>query len=206
VLVGIAPVAYVKHQRLPILSAAERLGVHRLVQLFGDSFLAGALDQINNALGLGCMVMRLGCTLAIDLISGESEHVNKTRLPVYSKMFPAGTSTKNVAHWVNNIRSGSFGKFDYGSAKENMRHYGSPRPPQYNLGNLRVPTALFSGGQDLLADREDVAHLLREIRPGTVFMFKEIPSYGHIDFLIAQDAHLLVYPDVLRAIASKHPP
>ena len=38
-------------------------------------------------------------------------------------------------------------------------------PPQYNVQDVKVPTALFSGGQDTLADPKDVAVLLTQVSP-----------------------------------------
>lgn len=36
-------------------------------------------------------------------------------------------------------------------------------PPRYNVHDMKVPTALFSGGQDTLADPKDVAVLITQV-------------------------------------------
>lgn len=38
-------------------------------------------------------------------------------------------------------------------------------PPQYHVQDMKVPTALFSGGQDTLADPKDMAVLLTQVSP-----------------------------------------
>ena len=48
----------------------------------------------------------------------------QTRLPVYYTHTPAGTSVKNCAHFAQEVKSGRFAKYDYGTVK-NLVHYGS---------------------------------------------------------------------------------
>lgn len=199
VFVALAPTAYTAHQRVLLFNVAQKFGMHKVLQVFGDGFFSWTSQQINGILSTGCRVITEGCTWMADVIAGRSVHLNETRLHVYANMFPEGTSTKNVVHWVNSFGSKAFAKYDYGS-KDNMRAYGSPTPPAYNLSNLTVPTAFFSGGHDQLADPKDVQRLLREVRPGIVFKFKQVPTYGHLDFLYASDANTLIFPEVLTAL------
>jgi len=56
-------------------------------------------------------------------------------------------------------------RYDYGSAAENIERYGARSPPHFELGRLRVPTALFSGSHDALASPADVRRLERKLRP-----------------------------------------
>ena len=51
--------------------------------------------------------------------------------------------------------------------------------PAYNVSALNVPTALFSGGKDWLADPTDVAGLVPLIN-STVIFSKEIDDYDHL--------------------------
>ena len=45
--------------------------------------------------------------------------------------------------------TGKFRKFDYGAAG-NMKNYGQEQPPDYNLGNVSVPVALYYGTNDVV--------------------------------------------------------
>ena len=58
---------------------------------------------------------------------------------------------------------------------------------------LQVPTALFSGGQDWLADPRDVEGLISQLDPTIVLYTKIIPQYNHLDFIWGLNAALEVY-------------
>ena len=70
--------------------------------------------------------------------------------------------------------------------------------PSYNLTTLNVRTALFTGGQDWLADPQDVKGLIPKINStGKVFYHKNIDVYDHLDFIWGLDAATLVYHDII---------
>jgi len=63
---------------------------------------------------------------------------------------PAGTSTKTILHYVQEIESGKFRQYDYGR-KRNLQIYNATEPPDYNLSKITVPIALFYADNDWLA-------------------------------------------------------
>ena len=70
-----------------------------------------------------------------------------------------GTSTKNLLHWVQMIRTKRFRPFDYGHAK-NMKVYGQSSPPDYDISNFKtnlkdVKFLLFIGHKDSLLNKQD---------------------------------------------------
>ena len=72
-------------------------------------------------------------------------------MPVIFGHTPAGTSTKTVVHYAQEIHEGgNFQSFDYGTA-ENIKRYGQNTPPQYDLEQISTPTALFYANNDWLA-------------------------------------------------------
>ena len=63
---------------------------------------------------------------------------------------------------------------------------------------MRVPMALFTGGRDWLADPNDVAGLLPQLRStGKLISLKNIPYYDHLDFIWGMDAATKVYNDII---------
>ena len=75
-------------------------------------------------------------------------------------------------------------------------HTPQPSPPQYNLTELRVPTALFTGDHDWLADPYDVKNLIPKIS-GVLINRTDIESYEHLDFIWGLNARELVYRIVI---------
>ncbi|RXM34664.1 Gastric triacylglycerol lipase, partial [Acipenser ruthenus] len=114
---------------------------------------------------------------------------------VYTTHCPAGTSVKNMLHWRQLAKSGKLGAFDYGW-RGNMAHYNKSTPPLYYVRDMKVPTALWSGGHDTLADPKDVTVLLTQI-PNLVY-HKDIPHWEHLDFIWGLDAPELMYNQIVK--------
>lgn len=60
---------------------------------------------------------------------------------------------------------------------------------------MEVPTAVWSGGRDRVADPRDVENLLPNIT--RLIYYKLIPHYNHVDFYLGQDAPREIYQDLI---------
>ncbi|XP_004440076.1 PREDICTED: gastric triacylglycerol lipase-like [Ceratotherium simum simum] len=140
--------------------------------------------------------LKLVCSNALFIICGfDNKNLNMSRLDVYVSHNPAGTSVQNMLHWTQAIESGKFQSFDWGSPVQNMVHYNQPTPPSYNLTDMTVPIAVWSGGNDWLADPQDVDLLLPKL-PNLIY-HRKIPPYNHLDFIWAMDAPQEVYNEII---------
>ena len=75
----------------------------------------------------------------------------------------------------------------------------------YKVSELSVPTYLFTGNHDYLADQKDVKNLIDNLKPLNTsgkLQHLNIPKYEHLDFIWALDANKLVY-DVIIEDAKK---
>lgn len=64
---------------------------------------------------------------------------------------PAGTSTKTVIHYAQEIHhDGDFQQFDYGPAGNRIK-YGQDTPPLYKFEKIKTPIYLIYADNDWLA-------------------------------------------------------
>ncbi|XP_073773636.1 gastric triacylglycerol lipase isoform X1 [Danio rerio] len=124
----------------------------------------------------------------------DEKNLNMSRTPVYTTHCPAGTSVQNMIHWAQAVKSSKLMAYDYGRAG-NMAHYNQSTPPLYNIQDMTVPTAVWSGGQDTLADPKDVALLLTQI-PKLVYK-RDIKHWEHLDFIWGMDAPQEMYEKMI---------
>lgn len=138
-------------------------------------------------------VSRAICPWVINFVSGQQTRpINATRLPVFLKDTPSGTSFKNMIHMAQVYETGRFGKFDYG-AERNVQVYGKATPPEYDLRRVSAPVALFWTQADALVSADHMA-ILREKLPNLVLDFRVADDrFSHQEFAIGVTAKEAVY-------------
>jgi len=205
--VALAPVAYLTHLSSPLLRTLADVQAVALVRFFGDKSFLPSTEMLRKTLPALCSLSQFACESFACMLSGcvpgSRSHVNHTRWPVYSAHYPTGTSVQNIAHFSQGVRSGAFQRFDFG-ATENMARYNSSTPPPYLLPfDASVPTAIFSGSLDSLADSQDVQRLVQQLPPGMVVWREELQTWDHLTFVWGEDANAYLYPK-LRALIASH--
>ncbi|CAJ0598468.1 unnamed protein product [Cylicocyclus nassatus] len=139
------------------------------------------------------------CTLDIGFIDGREHMLNKSRIGVYLCHIPAATSSKNLLHWVQVVRSRKFEKFDYGESG-NLAEYGTKFPPTYNLSKIDTPTFLYWSKDDILADTDDIRDTIISAMNETIRGSYDLPHYSHLDFVFGINATVDVYRPIIREI------
>lgn len=139
------------------------------------------------------------CSSLAFLIAGyDTTNLNETRIPVYMTHLPAGTSSKDMIHFAQMVKSGKFQKFDYGKS-ENIKRYNQEYAPSYNVSKVEVPVALYTGSNDWLADPTDVNTNLKPFLPN-VILHKNIDAWNHLDFVWGINAKNMIYLDIIEVM------
>ncbi|XDA88041.1 hypothetical protein R6Z07_018010 [Ovis aries] len=195
---ALAPVTTVKYTQSP-MKKLTNLSRKAVKVLFGDKMFSPHtfFDQFIATKVCNRKIFRRICSNFIFTLSGfDPKNLNTSRLDVYFAQSSAGTSVQTMLHWAQAVNSGQFQAFDWGNPDQNMKHFHQLTPPLYNVSNMEVPTAVWSGGQDCVADLKDVENLLPTITK--LIYYKLIPHYNHVDFYLGQDAPVEIYQDLIR--------
>eukprot|EP01100_Stratorugosa_tubuloviscum_P003461 TRINITY_DN1844_c2_g1_i1.p1 TRINITY_DN1844_c2_g1~~TRINITY_DN1844_c2_g1_i1.p1 ORF type:complete len:409 (-),score=178.22 TRINITY_DN1844_c2_g1_i1:95-1321(-) len=201
--VALAPIAYLGHVESILLQLMATFHLEDIFFLLGwDQFLTNQ-DILSKLLPGICDFSPFICTSTLCILMGcDPANWNQTRYPVYVSLDPAGTSTVNMAHYSQGVRTDKYCMYDYG-AHENEQKYGQRDPPNYHLGDVKVPVAIFTGGKDVLADPKDVSRLKSELPQNLIVHENDQPTFSHLDFVWGLDANRLIYSDILY-LASKY--
>lgn len=198
----LAPPAYMDHATNPMFLMAH----------FGDLLdflvhLIGMYEFLPNDLLLSLIghaacndehpLLEWACANFAYLFLGmHAGNMNETMMSVYLDHLPEGTSTRPFLHYAQLFLSEKFESYDFGR-KGNLEHYGSEDHPDYDLAKVTVPTALFYGTGDDLADPIDV-HTLSLALPNCIKNHEvEFDGFSHGEFFAHIDVDKLVYKYVI---------
>ncbi|XP_051655668.1 lipase member M-like [Manacus candei] len=195
---ALAPVVTAKHSRSPFMKISFLLdkNLKMISLLLGRTEATLRMRRAWRFLPRLCThrLLHKPCASLLFLLGGFNEkNLNTTRLDVYTSHYPDGTSVKNIVHWAQVVKSGEFKAFDYGS--KNTAVYHQDTPPFYQVEEMPVPTAVWSGGEDWAADWRDVRLLLPRI--AHLVSYTHIPDWCHWDFVWGLDAPGRLYSSIL---------
>ncbi|KAE8696888.1 triacylglycerol lipase 2-like [Hibiscus syriacus] len=105
-----------------------------------------------------CSKPGVDCTNLLTSFTGQNCCLNSSIVNMFLVHEPQPSATKNMVHLAQMIRQGTITMYDYVDVVENMKHYGQPTPPAYNMTGIPNDFPLFVsyGGADALADVNDV--------------------------------------------------
>ncbi|XP_063375297.1 lipase 1-like [Cydia amplana] len=137
------------------------------------------------------------CTEFVFLIGGyDLQRLESEFLAVVFGHFPSSLSRKALLHCAQVAQSKRFPLFDYG-LEDNLKRYGSTAPPDYNLRNVTMRTALLVGKNDPINGVRDVERL-RFVLPNVVHYHLMKPRrWNHFDFVWSNDLPKTLFPHIL---------
>ncbi|KAH8282129.1 hypothetical protein KR054_005724 [Drosophila jambulina] len=204
---ALAPVAFLKHCRSPVVNflAEWHLSVGLILKMIGvHEFLPKNefISMFNRIICDETTITKEICSNVIFLTTGfDKQQLNETMLPVIVGHSPAGASTKQMQHYGQLNRAGVFRQYDYGWLR-NHWIYGNIEPPTYHLENVKAKVALYYGQNDWLAPPEDVEMLYSRL-PNVVTKFLVADKeFNHLDFIWGIDARTLLWDQMLENMKS----
>ncbi|KAL5080616.1 hypothetical protein RYX36_009037 [Vicia faba] len=148
-----------------------------------------------------CVENGLNCNDLFTLITGPNCCLDRTAFDDFMKVEPQSSSTRNLLHLAQTVRTDRLSKYDFMRPHLNLFHYGRLNPPTYDLSKIpnNIPIFMSYGGTDALADVDDVQKLLNDHfqdHDKDKLSVQFIPNYAHGDYMFATNANQLVYTNV----------
>ncbi|NXK58579.1 LICH hydrolase, partial [Sylvietta virens] len=197
VFFALGPVTACPHATSPLVKITN-LPKPLLRLIFGCKGFAHQIEFLKGPVTQFCTSLDKFCAHVLCYIAGGSvKNINTSRVDMYVGHSPAGTSAQNIFHWRQLAHTDQFQAYDYGS-KENMKKYNQTAPPVYKIEEIKIPTAVWSGGDDTFADPQDMARLLPRIT--NLIYHEHFPAWGHLDFIWGLDATEKMYLKILELL------
>lgn len=75
-------------------------------------------------------------------------------------------------------------------------------PENFRVHQITAPLYLHYSGNDPIGDKIDVEQLVPMLSGSTDLRYQEIKGYNHLDFIQGLDAHVELYPTILKFFAN----
>lgn len=198
----LSPVAYLSHMTTALGVVAARAFIGEITTGIGIAEFNPKGQAVADFLNALCKLPGIDCYDLMVAITGKNCCLNASTVELFLQNEPQSTSTKNMIHLAQTVRTGVLAKFNYGRADYNLQHYGDARPPIYNLSNIPhdLPLFLSYGGKDALSDAIDVGTLLDCLKLHDLdkLQVQFIKDYAHADFIMGMNAKDLVYNAIVK--------
>ena len=128
----------------------------------------------------------------------ETKRINMSKLFSEFLYVPAGTSSKNLRHWMQIYNTKRLARYDYGE-KKNLEIYKTKKSPIYDLSefkNYKIKSRLYTSDKDLFSNIDDLHHLTKYLNDKYV-QIKRMINYNHMDFLWSDDAKEDIYLPII---------
>lgn len=200
--IALAPIAFLSNLILPV-SAVVEFGplINQVLLALKAEELVRDKGLEKNLIELICNKEGIGYELCFKgvILQGagyDPKRIEPEFFPTAIGHYPAAGSRKNLLHFDQVAISKRFALFDYGP-EENMKRYGYTVPPDYNLRQVTMRTALIVGRNDNLSRVRDVEYL-RFLLPNIVqYHVMKQKRWNHLDFVWSNDMPETLFPHVL---------
>ncbi|KAE8703918.1 Myzus persicae-induced lipase 1 [Hibiscus syriacus] len=197
----LCPIAYMGQLTSPLAKNAADAFIAETVYWLGLDEFDPRGETVVKLLKEICSKPGVDCTNLLTSFTGQNCCLNSSIVNMFLDHEPQPSATKNMVHLAQMIRQGTITMYDYVDVVENMKHYGQPTPPAYNMTGIPNDFPLFVsyGGADALADVNDVKLLLGSLKDhdGDKFVVQYRDDYAHADYVMAENAKQDVYDPLI---------
>ncbi|CAH2100276.1 unnamed protein product [Euphydryas editha] len=198
--IQLAPVVWLRNLKVPgsNILARESKNIKDLLYTIGFRELFAKQQVIHAIVELLCQVIpQTVCGTILSLTTGYvyGSITSKNLAITYGHLI-AGASVKTLAHFGQLIVSGHFQQYDEG-LEENIKKYGTIKPPKYNVSLVSSPVVLFCAENDYLSSLENI-NVLSSRLPNLVdkYIVPE-PTWSHNNHLWGVRATEYVFQKIL---------
>lgn len=205
ILISMAPICYMHNARIymsllmdiaPVLNAGFiALGAEEFVGY--NSLSKSFIDSV-------CMQKNTGyqaCIInGLFLLTGEdAREIEPDFLPVILGHFPAGTSRKNMEHFLQIRSRKTFANYDHG-LEGNMMRYNRPTPPEYDLSKVTMKIALLVAKNDRISTIDDVELLRKQLPNVVAYKVMKNHAFNHVDYIWGKSSHKTLFPYIFNLL------
>ncbi|XP_047985184.1 lipase 1-like [Leguminivora glycinivorella] len=169
-----------------IFNAIAKEGIREIFPYKDDKALFSPEDCLGNKKYSNiCNQLNLQKVMGLKSVDNN---VDKTR----------GGSLGPFFHLAQNVKSGSFQRWD-GGELQNLKRYRNKTPPIYDLSLVTVPTKIIYAPNDEFVSPIDIAHMVKDMTAAEAVQVKRT-SFKHEDFIMGSDAMENVYLSIVEEI------
>ncbi|CAH1963571.1 unnamed protein product [Acanthoscelides obtectus] len=198
----------------PAYTLAHMISPYRLAAPFGDFILdtvrrlrleriVSQAEELQRLVIPVCTespeLMRY-CMQLYNLFYGPNTDTGPESIPVYFNQLPGGTSIKILNHAADLVR-GNFRKYNY-YEEGNIKHYGTPHAPVYDISRLQVPVHVVVSKQDWATTEADAINLWNHLPPRSRYELRtiDLDFFTHVDFVFGRHARRLIYEPLIKTL------
>uniref|UniRef100_A0A1I8MAU8 Lipase n=1 Tax=Musca domestica TaxID=7370 RepID=A0A1I8MAU8_MUSDO len=195
-----APIAYVSNMSDKMLTRMAPVLGHQnaVTAAFSDQeFLPH--NELFTKLGYNACnpnsMLHSMCGAMAFMFEGSESNANRSALTIMAETHPAGLSTNQMLHTMQEHQSGRFCWYDHGKAK-NLKLYSQETPPDYIVEQITANVHLWYCDTDPAVAVEDVEILASKL-PNRVKHHITDPTWAHSDYVTHIDVKRLINEPII---------
>jgi len=194
--IALGPMTRMKHVNNLLTSLCSYdVQLKSLIELFDVREFFQTSEAWNIVSDVACTNVPQICDILYGIMAGMdlTKNYNATRFPLYATYIPAGTSTKNLVHYMQLINSHVFRRYDNRPHESYWSAGGVPE--MYDITKIPNPTVLIGSDGDITSTTKDVNWLQKQLQHVTSRI--ELREFNHLE-LVWAPAMKPIYEKIIR--------